>query len=116
MFVTSTVGFSSDALAEDRAARHRAEVARRELQIAAPREDVDRIRIDEPAVVVANVDHDAVAAAVLRVEIEVELRERARAHVLHVHVAEPPVADLRDVGAPALDPIAVEQTALGRRD
>src|SRR4051794_40921189 len=90
------------ALTEHRTTGRRAEVARRELQIAAPREYVDRVRIYESAVVISDVDHHAFLAAVLDVEIEVELIQRALPHVLHVHVAEPAVADLVHVGAAAL--------------
>ena len=115
MFVTSTVGFSSARWPSDRPAGHGGEAARRELEVRLPREHVDGVRIDEPAVVVANVDDDAFRGAVLGVEIHIQLRECLRAHVLHVHVAEPAVADLLDVGAAPFDPIAVDEPALRRQ-
>ena len=102
------------ALAEHRARRRGRHAARRHVQVGLPREHVERVRVDEAAVVVADVDDDAVARDVLGVEIDVELRERAGRHVGHVHVAEPAVAHLGDVVAPLGHPLAIEQPALGR--
>ena len=92
--MTSTVGQLERALAEHRARRRLGHVARRHPQVRLPREDVDRVRVDEAAVVVADVDDDAVARVILGVEIDVQLIERGRAHVDHVHVAEPAAARL----------------------
>ena len=80
-------------------------------------EDVERIGVDEPAVVVADVDDDAVPRDVVGVEVDVQLRQRSGRHVGHVDVAEPIAARPRDVGAAFRDPLPIAQAALGyRRD
>ena len=79
-----------------------------------PREHIDRVRIDEPAVVVADVDDHAVARVILGVEIEVELVERRRAHAEHVDVAETAAAHLQHVLAVLLHPLPVQQRLLRR--
>ena len=105
------------ALAQRRARRRRRRAAERHVQVGLPRDHVERVGVDEAAVVVADVDDDAVARDVVGVEIDVELRQRSRRHVGHVDVAEAVVARLRHVGAPVGDPLPVAQPALGgRRD
>ena len=104
------------ALAERRPRRRRRHAALRHVQVVLAREHVERVGVDEAAVVVADVDDDAVARDVVGVEIDVELRERSGRHVGHVHVAEPAVARLRHVVAPfGSTHCAVAQPALGRR-
>ena len=43
----------------------------RHRQVVLPREDVERVHVDEPAVVVAHVDDHALARVILGVEIEI---------------------------------------------
>ncbi len=81
------------ALAELRARRRRAEAARLHGEVRPAREDVERVRVHETAVVVPHVDDDALSRLVLGVEVDVQLRERGVAHVEHVHVAERAAAD-----------------------
>ncbi len=91
-------------LAENRAGRRFGHDARGHAQVRLPGEHVDRVRVHEAAVVVSNVDHDAVELVILDVQIDVELVERRRAHVDHVDVAEPAAARLQHVLAIGLDP------------
>ena len=48
----------------------RREAARQHVEVAAPREHVDRVDVHEAAVVVAHVDDDALLRVILGVEIE----------------------------------------------
>src|ERR1017187_132202 len=77
-------------------------------EIGAAGEHVECVGVDEAAVVVADIDDDALAGAVLRVEVLVELSERAFGHIADMNVAEAVVTDLGDVGAVVLDPLAVD--------
>ena len=75
--MTSTVGDSSARWPSTVRAGASGTLARGHPQIRLPREDVDRVRVDEAAVVVADVDDDAVELVVLDVEIEMQLIEGA---------------------------------------
>ena len=75
-------------------------------------EDVDDASVDIAAVVVADVDDDALAGLVFCVEIEVELVEVVVAHGGYVDVAELAAGDAIDVGATVFDPGAVEEATL----
>ena len=76
-------------------------------EIGTAGQHVQRVSIDKAAVVVADVDDHALLGAVFGVEVDIELRERLLRHIAHVNVAEPAVADSRDVGAIVFHPFAI---------
>src|SRR5205823_4571957 len=57
-------------LTEQRARRHRFESAPHHIEVTTSRQDINRVHVDEAAVVVADVDHDALARLVFRIEID----------------------------------------------
>ena len=101
------------ALAENASRRGPGQPAPRHHQVAAAREHVERIRIDEAAVVVADIHDDAVLRTVVGIQIEIELAQRPFGHVAHVDVSQPPVARLFDVVTIPFDPLAIHQILLG---
>jgi hypothetical protein len=111
--VTSTVGASSARWPSCTRDGAHAAAAALHGEVVAARQDVDGVHVHEAAVVVAHVDDDAVLRVVLLVEVEDELLERALRHGRDVHVAEAAAADAVDIRAPALDPVAVAELALG---
>jgi hypothetical protein len=76
------------ALSERRARRHARVPSRQHVEVAAAREHIDRVDVDEAAVVVAYVDDHALLRLIVGVEIEVQLREGTGRHVEHVHVTQ----------------------------
>ena len=76
--MTSTVADSSARWPSTVRAGASGTLARGHPQVRLPREHVERVGVDEAAVVVAQVDDDAVALVVLGVEIDVQLVERGR--------------------------------------
>jgi hypothetical protein len=94
-------------LAQRRARGRRRTVAVGHGEVRPTSEHIESVGVDEPTIVIANVDHHAIAGAVLLIEIEIKLRQRLLRHVANVHVAQPVVADLGHVGAIVLHPLAV---------
>ena len=105
-------GEAERALAEGLAAGCGGAVAGRHDEVVLAGEDVDDAAVDVAAVVVADVDDDALLALVLDVEVEVELGEVVVAHGGDVDVAELAAGDFFDVGAAFGDPAAVEEAGL----
>ena len=97
------------ALAECGAHRRVVAEARAEVEVFVARDHVDRVRVYETAVVVANVDHDARLRAILHVEVGEELLQSGLPHVGDVDVAEASAADALDVRAPSRNPRAIAQ-------
>src|SRR5690606_32327262 len=95
-------------------ARRCEHVARAALhcEIVPTREYVDRVHVHEAAVVVADVDDDAILRVVLLVEVEDQLIERTLRHRRDVHVTESTAADPLHVRAAALDPVAIDELPL----
>ena len=66
------------ALAKDAAGGGGGEAAEGHGEITAAGEDVDRVDVDEPAIVVADVDDDSLARPIFGIEVDRQLCQRLR--------------------------------------
>ena len=82
--------------------------ASRHIQITAPGENVDDVGIYKSAIVISNVDHDALPALILYIQIDIELRQAAGTHVRQMNVAKLAAAHFFDIRAIRFDPLAVK--------
>lgn len=78
-----------------------------------PGEYVERITVDEAAVIVADIHDNGLARLILGIKIEIELIQRCLRHIKHVHISEPSAASLDHIFPVVLYPVAIKQVFLG---